>query len=85
MRGFEVSSFFAIFALVLCLTTSDAAQDNEDDVVLMKNISTLHFQLFTSIQKKTKLIKVKKKDKNFGEALFDIEFFNWSVTFQLLF
>lgn len=84
MRGFEVSSFFAIFALVLCLSTSDAAQDNEDDV-LMKNISTLHFQLFTSIQKKTKLIKVKKKDKNFGEALFDIEFFNWSVTFQLLF
>lgn len=84
MRGFEVSSFFAIFALVLCLTTSDAAQDNEDDV-LMKNISTLHFQLFTSIQKKTKLIKVKKKDKNFGEALFDIEFFNLSVTFQLLF
>lgn len=84
MRCFEVSSFFAIFALVLCLTTSDAAQDNEDDV-LMKNISTLHFQLFTSIQKKTKLIKLKKKDKNFGEALFDIEFFNWSVTFQLLF
>lgn len=62
MRGFEVSSFFAIFALVLCLTTSDAAQDNEDDV-LMKNISTLHFQLFTSIQKKTKLIKVKKKTR----------------------
>lgn len=84
MRCFEVSSFFAIFALVLCLTTSDAAQDKEDDV-LMKNISTLHFQLFTSIQKKTKLIKVKKKDKNFGEALFDIEFFNWSVTCQLLF
>lgn len=62
MRGFEVSSFFAIFALVLCLTTSDAAQDNEDDV-LMKNRSTLHFQLFTSIQKKTKLIKVKKKTR----------------------
>eukprot|EP00105_Crassostrea_gigas_P030478 XP_011452793.1 PREDICTED: lectin BRA-3-like [Crassostrea gigas] len=55
MRVLEFCIFCALFALVFYSMGSDAAP-NEDDV-LMKNISNLHFQLFSSIQKKTKMIK----------------------------
>lgn len=58
MQYFEVSSFRAFFALIVSFETSDAAPQTEDDF-LMKNISDLHFQLFSSIQKKTKMITVK--------------------------
>ncbi|XP_052691179.1 lectin BRA-3-like [Crassostrea angulata] len=56
MQFFEVSSFCAFLALVVCFEGSDAEPHTEDDD-LMKNISDLHFQLFSSIQKKTKMIK----------------------------
>ncbi|XP_052691215.1 C-type lectin-like [Crassostrea angulata] len=55
MRVLEFCIFCALFALVFYSMASDAAP-NEDDF-LMKNISNLHFQLFSSIQKKTKMIK----------------------------
>eukprot|EP00105_Crassostrea_gigas_P030477 XP_011452792.2 PREDICTED: galactose-specific lectin nattectin-like [Crassostrea gigas] len=55
MRVLEFCIFCALFAVVFYSMASDAAL-NEDDF-LMKNISNPHFQLFSSIQKKTKMIK----------------------------
>lgn len=51
---------FTFFALVVCLSVFRLAPDNQDEV-LMKNISDLHFQLFSFIHRKTKMKKVKKK------------------------
>ncbi|XP_052691169.1 C-type lectin domain family 10 member A-like [Crassostrea angulata] len=56
MRTFEICIFCVFLALVFRSKPSEAELLNEDDV-LMKNISELHFQLFSSIQKKTKMIK----------------------------
>ncbi|XP_065941625.1 lectin BRA-3 isoform X1 [Magallana gigas] len=56
MQFFKVSSFCAFLALVVCFAASDAAPQTEDEM-LMKNISDLHFRLFSTIQKKTKMIK----------------------------
>nr|XP_022322471.1 perlucin-like protein [Crassostrea virginica] len=41
----------------LAVSSKDADESVQNEGVLMKNISDLHFQLFSSIQKKTKMIK----------------------------
>ncbi|XP_052685548.1 C-type lectin domain family 4 member K-like [Crassostrea angulata] len=56
MRSFEFSIYCAFLVLALCSSVSYAATYKEDNA-LMKNISDLPFQLFSSIQKKTKMIK----------------------------
>lgn len=66
---YPIASYHAVFGVLyfLCIVCtillfngiSDAAPVSVDDV-LMKNISDLHFQLFSSIKKKTKMMKVKK-------------------------
>lgn len=44
----------------LAVASKDADETVQNEGVLMKNISDLHFQLFSSIQKKAKMIKVSK-------------------------
>ncbi|XP_078336991.1 perlucin-like protein isoform X1 [Crassostrea virginica] len=56
MRYLPILTLSVICILVAPSKSSNATQRNQD-VVLMKNISDLHFQLFSSIQKKTKMIK----------------------------
>nr|XP_034317508.1 uncharacterized protein LOC117686527 [Crassostrea gigas] len=56
MRSLEFSICCAFLTLVFGSSVSYAATYKEDDA-LVKNISDLHFQLFSSIQKKTKMIK----------------------------
>ena len=50
--------FCVLCVLISHFTASKASQQNEEGI-LTKNISDLHFQLFSSIQKRTNLIKVK--------------------------
>ena len=57
MRYLSILTFCALCMLVVPSTSSNATQQNQDGV-LMKNISDLHFQLFSSIQKRTKMLKV---------------------------
>ena len=58
--------FLPVFTIcVLCtlvVSSKDANETVQKEGVLMKNISDLHFQLFSSIQKKAKMIKVFKKE-----------------------
>lgn len=56
MRSMECCICCAFFTLVVCSSLSYAATYNVEDA-LRKNISDLHFKLFSSIQKKTKMIK----------------------------
>ncbi|XP_078336990.1 perlucin-like protein [Crassostrea virginica] len=56
MQYLSILTLCALSMLVVSSLSSNATQQNEDGV-LMKNISDLHFQLFSSIQKKTKMIK----------------------------
>ena len=54
-----ICTVYVMLALVVGTKGSNVTQQ-EEEKMLMKNISNLHFQLFSSIQKNTKIIKVKK-------------------------
>nr|XP_022305465.1 C-type lectin domain family 10 member A-like [Crassostrea virginica] len=56
MQYFSVCTFCVLCTFVVMSKSLNATQQEEEGV-LMKNISDLHFQLFSSIQKKTKMIK----------------------------
>ncbi|XP_048780912.1 hepatic lectin-like [Ostrea edulis] len=56
MQSVAICLLFAANHFVLSSKISIRAQEGGDEV-LMKNISDLHFQLFSSVQKKTKMIK----------------------------
>nr|XP_022337538.1 lectin BRA-3-like [Crassostrea virginica] len=56
MRYLSILTLCALCMLVVPSTSSNATQQNQEGV-LIKNISDLHFQLFSSIQKRTKMLK----------------------------
>ncbi|XP_078336994.1 C-type lectin domain family 17, member A-like [Crassostrea virginica] len=56
MRYLSILTLCTLCMLVVPSSSSNATQQNQDGV-LMKNISDLHFQLFSSIHRKTKMIK----------------------------
>ncbi|XP_078321503.1 uncharacterized protein LOC111112316 [Crassostrea virginica] len=56
MQYFSVCTFCVLCTFVVMSKGLNAIQQEEEGV-LMKNISDLHFQLFSSIQRKTKMIR----------------------------
>ena len=56
---FLSACMLCVLCVYVVMSKGSYAKQLQNDGVLMKNISDLHFQLFSSIQKKTKTIKVK--------------------------
>ncbi|XP_055998593.1 perlucin-like protein [Ostrea edulis] len=56
MQSLQICILFAVICFTSSSKISSRAQQGGDEV-LIKNISDLHFQLFSSVQKKTKMIK----------------------------
>nr|XP_022310067.1 perlucin-like protein [Crassostrea virginica] len=54
---FLSTCILCVLCVYVVMSKGSYAKQQQEDGVLMKNISDLHFQLFSSIQKKTKMIK----------------------------